>query len=1171
LEVPKRVRKRLQYIVACIMVALMTISGILPSIPYVKAAETAFNFNATDTYLSVTSYNGKPGVWLLQIDGNNPSAGVKFEKQLPSSVTTIDSIAMSKDGTELYGIKAEDNTFIYKINEAGNVTVQPVTMPSGLQTFKPQGGGAIDPMTGHYALFVRDMAQRLSRIVLIDPNTGAVTDGSISPNNRINLRDIIFDDQGNIYYIDASNEEWVRYDRTTGKETVYGRVGNIPLTTPGHGAGLSYLPSNELLIVFTRGDLFASNPKDNNARHLVQIPNINFLSDAASAVFPYFFTDLKAEKFVNGSQEVSSVKRGDLIEYKIVVSNAGNLPADNVVLKDSIPEGTEYIANSTKINGTAISDINGQSPLVAGLKIKSSADNANDGVILNGEENAATITFQVRVKDDAAFDTTILNTATVTSSEGEIESNEVVSSVTYNSPVLESKKSVVIEQKAPGNLDVQHPEVGDTLSYTIETRNTTTDSLVKNLVISDVVPAELQYVAGSLMVDGVSVTDAEGDDEGHYANGKVTGQFGDVTDTGWHTVQFKAVVQPGQAGKDIINIATVGGDNITTPDRPRAEVEVYPRNPQIETEKFAVNNVSKATYEVGDTINYTIRVRGVVNDTYLENLTITDTLPAGLKYVPNSLKVDGASVTDADDSDAGYSVTGQVYGSFSNVKGTDWHTLEFQAVIERGTGGQTIQNTALVEGDNIVQPGEPTEKIVVEPEPPVDPPVEPPVNPPVDPPVNPDPPTDPADPTDPPVDPVDPPVTPPVGPGNGGGDGSGDVTPRSPIIESEKAAKDLNGGNIEVGDTIEYTIRARNTVSGSQVTSMVISDKLPAELEYVAGTLKVNGVSVTDSADGDRGDYVNGTVKGSFGTVTDTAWYTLEFQAKIIKGEHGDVIKNVGEVSGSNLNIPSRPSEEITINDPNSADPAPVLESGKEAKDLNGGTIQVGDVIEYTIRTRNTTPNTVKNLKISDELPSELKYVAGSLKVDGQSVSDAQDTDKGSYADGIVSGQFGNVTDTAWHTIVFRAEVAAGQAGQTIRNVGEVTGDNLVIPDHPYEDIIIGGGSGSNPVIPGDQQDNDGTSTDKPSNPGSGDSDSKTPDSNHSGGSNGSDDTAVGGESDGTEQSSQSGASNDSLNAESGDRNGNKLPNTATNMYSYMLAGFILLLAGLFLIRRRKA
>lgn len=60
----------------------------------------------------------------------------------------------------------------------------------------------------------------------------------------------------------------------------------------------------------------------------------------------------------------------------------------------------------------------------------------------------------------------------------------------------------------------------------------------------------------------------------------------------------------------------------------------------------------------GDTITYTIRVRGVVNDT-----------PAGLEYVPGNLKVDGVTVTDPKDHDAGHSVTGDVYGSFGNVRG----------------------------------------------------------------------------------------------------------------------------------------------------------------------------------------------------------------------------------------------------------------------------------------------------------------------------------------------------------------------------------------------------------------------------------------------------------------------------------------------------------------------
>ncbi|CAH0119710.1 hypothetical protein PAE9249_02217 [Paenibacillus sp. CECT 9249] len=448
-------------------------------------------------------------------------------------------------------------------------------------------------------------------------------------------------------------------------------------------------------------------------------------------------------------------------------------------------------------------------------------------------------------------------------------------------------------------------------------------------------------------------------------------------------MQFKAIVQPGQAGKNIINIASVHADNVKTPDRPREDVQVYPRNPMIESEKFVTNtDVTKTTYEVGDIVSYTIRVRSVVSDTYLENLTITDHLPIGLEYVPGSLRVDGVSVTDAQDGDAGHSVTGQVYGSFGDVWDMNWHTLDFQAVILEGQGGRTIENTALVTGDNMEQPGEPTEKMVVEPEPPVEPPVD---------------------------------STDPDGGDRGGGDGgSPDDNPwRSPVVESEKIAKDLNGGSIRVGDVIEYTIRMRNTVSNSQVT----------------------------------------------------------------------------------------------------------------------------------------------NLVISDFLPEELKYVTGSLKVDGQAVTDAVDGDQGSYVDGKVSGRFGTITDTDWHTIVFRAEVVSGEAGQTIRNTGEVTGDNLNHSDHPSEDIVIGDGSGSNPGVPG-----------TPNNPEGENSDSAFPDSGLSDGSSGSGDSNLSG---GSNVSDQYDASSDPANAESGI--GHKLPNTATNMYSYLLAGCIILLAGLFLLRRKKA
>jgi len=37
----------------------------------------------------------------------------------------------------------------------------------------------------------------------------------------------------------------------------------------------------------------------------------------------------------------------------------------------------------------------------------------------------------------------------------------------------------------------------------------------------------------------------------------------------------------------------------------------------------------------------------------VKNLTITDAIPTGTTYVPNSLKLDGVSLTDASDSDSG--------------------------------------------------------------------------------------------------------------------------------------------------------------------------------------------------------------------------------------------------------------------------------------------------------------------------------------------------------------------------------------------------------------------------------------------------------------------------------------------------------------------------------------
>ncbi|WP_339269447.1 isopeptide-forming domain-containing fimbrial protein [Paenibacillus sp. FSL W8-0187] len=855
----------------------------------------------------------------------------------------------------------------------------------------------------------------------------------------------------------------------------------------------------------------------------------------------------------NKTASPQEVNAGDEVTYEIQIKNEGGDIAANTSVTDLIPEGTEYVPGSMKwIQGSTTKDLTDKADTDEG-QFDGSKVSIQLGDLANTSQLADGVTVQFKVKVLAsAANQQIKNKAQIsydnllTGDTEQKETNETTTPVRFNPPVLESNKTAVLQTKAAGNTDPDHPEPGDTLRYTIQARNTVDNSFVSSLVISDDLPAGLQYVPGSLKVDGVPVTDDKSDqDDGFYTDGQVIGLLGDITDTKWHTLDFEAIIATGQAGKNIRNTAIVGGENVSTPSNAEEVVQVYPRHPVVESEKIAENlDAGKTNFEVGDTIVYTIRTRTVTDDAYISNLKITDTLPAGLEYVPGSLKVNGKTATDAEGDDEGHVVTGSVYGGFGDIWDKEWHELQFHATIQTGQAGKDIRNIADVSGDNFDEPSMPEEEV--------------------------------------------------------------QVYPRKPVIVSEKSATNLEAGKdtFEVGDTAIYSIRTRTVIGDTYMANLVITDTLPAGLEYIPGSLKVDGVSVTDDKDSDKGHYASGQVVGHVGDVWDTKWHTLEFRAKIVANA-GESIRNTGEITGDNIDQPSRPTDEIVVEnggtppvdppvdppidppvnppvDPNPpvtppvtppTTPSPVIESRKTSRDLNGGSTAVGDTMEYTISARNTVSGSyVSNLVIADILPEGLAYVAGSLKVDGVSVTDNADGDKGQYVNGKVSGTFGRIADTEWHTIEFKATVKAGQAGKSIENIGEVTGDNVTSPEKPSNVIEVTDNEnhdGNNPN-PGGTGDSDGDSNEDPngnSNEGSnedtdGDSDgdsntgSQTPDDHN--------DSTLG-VSDSTPQDP----------AQSGDQatnqlNGNKLPNTATNMYSYMVAGAILLLAGLLLLRRRK-
>ena len=77
----------------------------------------------------------------------------------------------------------------------------------------------------------------------------------------------------------------------------------------------------------------------------------------------------------------------------------------------------------------------------------------------------------------------------------------------------------------------------------------------------------------------------------------------------------------------------------------------------------------------------------------------------------------------------------------------------------------------------------------------------------------------------------------------------------SPKVTPTKTVTDVDGGNVEPGDVLQYEITATNSGQDA-ATELVLTDQLPAGVAYVPGSLSVGGTARTDAADPDTGEAV---------------------------------------------------------------------------------------------------------------------------------------------------------------------------------------------------------------------------------------------------------------------------------------------------------------------------
>ncbi len=103
------------------------------------------------------------------------------------------------------------------------------------------------------------------------------------------------------------------------------------------------------------------------------------------------------------------------------------------------------------------------------------------------------------------------------------------------------------------------------------------------------------------------------------------------------------------------------------------------------------------------------------------------------------------------------------------------------------------------------------------------------------------------------------------------------------IAKSVLLVQDPKGGNLIMpGSVLTYRLVLSVTGAGT-ANNLTVSDPLPLETTFIAGSIKVNGVTRTDAVDADNADYTPATrtVSARFGNTLSPATQTVDFQVTV--------------------------------------------------------------------------------------------------------------------------------------------------------------------------------------------------------------------------------------------------------------------------------------------------
>jgi len=185
-------------------------------------------------------------------------------------------------------------------------------------------------------------------------------------------------------------------------------------------------------------------------------------------------------------------------------------------------------------------------------------------------------------------------------------------------------------------------------------------------------------------------------------------------------------------------------------------------------------------------------------------------------------------------------------------------------------------------------------------------------------------------------------------------------------LELHKSADPVSGSTVSPGQRIEYTLVYSNT-DESPLTNVVLRDSLPVSVTYAAGSIWPSGLS--DDSDPQNLEWNIGNLAvGASGSVGFAV--TVNQEAAV-----GASIANSATASADK----ARTKTSNTVWHPVGEAPVLNLELLKSANPASGSLVSPGDPIEYTLNYQNTGTGPLTGLELTDLLPVDVTYVAGSI------------------------------------------------------------------------------------------------------------------------------------------------------------------------------------------------